>query len=246
MKKFDLAQFDAVAFDIEGTLADTIPSHHLSRQEAFARHGYGHITRAQQELGPIYGSTNADVTGGILHAAGAIDKTVPFHEHPEVQKLVHAKDQIFKELALRGFEQMPGAIDFVQEIATRFPHKVALVTSMSGRYARPFMERFGLDKIIPLDFLVDGDLVDQLGLAHKPAPDPYRLAAQRLGAKRLLVFEDTVSGTEAAKRAGATVIALGFEPHNTAMFKAAKLAYPPDALAASYAEVRALLGLGKS
>ena len=105
------------------------------------------------------------------------------------------------------------------------------------------MQRFGLDKIISDDYLIDEDLIEELGLAQKPAPDPYRLAAKRMDAKRLLVFEDTTSGTEAAKRAGATVIALGFEPHNTALLKTGKLAYPPDVLVMSFAEARAVLGL---
>jgi sugar-phosphatase len=65
-------------------------------------------------------------------------------------------------------------------------------------------------------------VVNQLGLAPlfaaqvtindvqrgKPAPDPYLLAAQRLGQapERCLVFEDAVSGVKAAVAAGATCI----------------------------------------
>ena len=47
----------------------------------------------------------------------------------------------------------------------------------------------------------------------KPAPDIYHFAAQRLGvpAGRCLVFEDSVTGTHAARQAGMTVIAVPSE-----------------------------------
>jgi phosphoglycolate phosphatase-like HAD superfamily hydrolase len=35
MKKFNLANFDAIAFDVEGTLANTLPTHHNTRIKAF-------------------------------------------------------------------------------------------------------------------------------------------------------------------------------------------------------------------
>lgn len=44
----------------------------------------------------------------------------------------------------------------------------------------------------------------------KPAPDPYLLAAQRLGIdpQRCIVFEDAPAGVEAARSAGARVVAV--------------------------------------
>jgi len=44
----------------------------------------------------------------------------------------------------------------------------------------------------------------------KPAPDPFLLAAERLGIapERCLVFEDTVAGIRAGQAAGMKVIAL--------------------------------------
>ena len=47
----------------------------------------------------------------------------------------------------------------------------------------------------------------------KPDPEPFTLAAQRLGVapERCLVFEDSAAGVRAATAAGATVIAIGSE-----------------------------------
>jgi len=56
------------------------------------------------------------------------------------------------------------------------------------------------------DALVTADDVTQ----GKPAPDPYRLAAERLGTdpSECIVFEDAPAGVESAHRAGARVIAV--------------------------------------
>lgn len=243
MQKFNLADFDAVAFDVEGTLADTIPAHHTSRLESFDLHGYGHITHEQHGLGVTYGSTTADIVGGILHATGHIEKTGPFSEHPEVQKIIVTKDELFTKLAAQGFEEMPGAIDFVHAIAKHFAGRMALVTSANERFVLPFLERYKLGHYFSPELIVSEDTVITKGLRSKPAPDPYRLAMERLGSKKLLVFEDTVPGTAAAKAAGATVIALGFEPNNTRLLLSEGLNYPPDAVVHSYAEAKQLLGL---
>ena len=57
-------------------------------------------------------------------------------------------------------------------------------------------------------------LVSRDDVVHgKPAPDGYRLAAARLGVapSRCLVFEDSLSGVQAACAAGATCVAIGEE-----------------------------------
>ena len=239
--QFKLADFDAVAFDIEGTLADTIPTHHAARLQAFAEHGFGHITSEEHDLGSTYGSTNYDIAGGILHTAGHIDKIRPFSEHPIVQKVVATKDIIFDKLAAEGFMAQPGAAEFVKIIGEHFPGKVALVTAASLRHVQPFIEQFGLDKVVRSELIITDETVHEFGLMPKPSPDPYKLAKHWLQAQKLLVFEDTLPGIRAGKQAGATVIALGFDAHNRRLFLQAD--YPPDAVVMSYAEARQLLGL---
>ena len=52
----EISQFDAVAFDFDGTLADTIGAHTEARIHAFPLHGVTDITAAQHELGHRYGN----------------------------------------------------------------------------------------------------------------------------------------------------------------------------------------------
>ena len=241
MHTLKLTDFEAVAFDLEGTLADTIPSHHDARIVAFEQHGFGHITREQHELGPTYGSSTPAIVGGILHAAGEIDSDVPFAENQTEVDIMTTRDELFKTTAAKGFNAMPGAIDFVRAIAPHFAGKMAIVTSSAEEFIFPFLERYDLLQYFSEDHIIGLESVVVEGLEGKPSGDPYRLAMRRLGATRLLVFEDTAPGVAAAKKAGATVIALGFDAPNSRLFKSAQLEYSPDVAVADYDEAAAVL-----
>ena len=243
LKHLNLEDFDAVAFDMEGTLADTIPVHHTARLAAFAQHGYGHITPAQHALGSTYGSSPEDIIGGILHAAGEIDADTPFAEHPTVQAVVQTRKTLFTTSAAAGFEAMPGAIAFVEMLASRYADRLALVTSSPGEFVGPFLERYGLAGFFRPELVISHDTVVAEGLQGKPHPDPYALAMRRLGTKKLLVFEDTSPGVAAAKRAGATVVGLGFDEHSARQFQSGGLEYPPDVFVRDYTEASEVLGL---
>jgi beta-phosphoglucomutase-like phosphatase (HAD superfamily) len=243
MMQLSLTAFDAVAFDVEGTLANTIPVHHSTRHAAFAQHGFGHITPEQHALGPTYGSSHSDILGGILHAAGVIDKAVPFHENPTVLDIIRTKGELFKEAAAGGFDAMPGAISFVNQIAAHFPNKLALVTSSEEEFVYPFIQRYKMDTYFPSTHVIGHETVTAEDLQVKPSGDPYKLAMKRLNAQRLLVFEDTAPGVAAGKKAGATVIAVAFDAANAKLFEGGELEYPPDAVVHSYEQAASMLGL---
>jgi beta-phosphoglucomutase-like phosphatase (HAD superfamily) len=79
---------------------------------------------------------------------------------------------------------------------------VGLVSASPRRYVQAAVTTFGLH----LDATVTGDDV----VHGKPAPDPYLLAAQRLGVApaRCLAVEDSASGIRSAHTAGMTVLAI--------------------------------------
>jgi beta-phosphoglucomutase-like phosphatase (HAD superfamily) len=245
MVELKLTDFDGVAFDLEGTLADTIPTHHSTRLQAFEQHGFGNITREQHELGPTYGSSYLDIIGGILLAAGEIDAHIPFQQNKTVLDVVATKGQLFKAAAAKGFDAMPGAIDFVREMATHFAGRMAIVTSCEEEFISPFLDRYDLSQYFPGEHIIGHESVIAEGLEVKPSGDPYTLGMRRLHAKDLLVFEDTASGVASAKKAGATVIALEFDMQNSKLFKTGRLEYPPDAVVATYDEAAVLLGVEK-
>jgi beta-phosphoglucomutase-like phosphatase (HAD superfamily) len=183
MTEFKLTDFDAVAFDLEGTLADTIPTHHNTRIQAFERHGFGHITREQHELGPTYGSSHFDILGGILHAAGEIDSSVPFQQNKTVLNVIATKSGLFRAAAAKGFDAMPGAINSVRAIAPFFVGKTAIVTSSEEEFIFPFIERYDLGQYFPDEHVIGHESVVVEGLEVKPSGDPYGLGMRRLQAK---------------------------------------------------------------
>lgn len=187
MNRINLKDYDAVAFDVEGTLADTIPTHHAARLEAFKAHGFGHITHEQLELGPTYGSYPADIIGGILHTA--------------------------------------------------------LVTSSRARFVTPFLDRYDLAQYFPEELIISDDTIQAEGLEGKPAPDAYLLAMRRLETANILVFEDAVTGVMSAKKAGAAVVALGFNQQNARLFQSTELSHPPDFFVEDYGVARNSLGM---
>lgn len=244
MQKLVLGNYDAVAFDLEGTLADTIPVHHAARLAAFKQHGYGHITAAQHALGPTYGSYATDIIGGILYAAGEIDEAVPFAENDIVRAIIATKTKLYDQAAAKGFDPMPGAIDFLHRIVPLFGGHAGLVTSSEEKYFWPFADKYGLRDMFPTSYVVSHDTVVAEGLRGKPHPDPYTLVAKRLGAHELLVFEDTVPGAASAVQAGATVVALGFDPQTALLLHKGGLPHPPDVVVRDYDEASRVLGLG--
>jgi sugar-phosphatase len=114
---------------------------------------------------------------------------------------------------LVAFDGAAGLIDGLPE------GQWAIATSGRHRTATARLAHTGLPQP---DTLVTADDVEN----GKPAPDPYRLAAERLGVdpQQCLVFEDAPAGVESAHRAGAKVIAVASTN-------------PPEALAAADAVV---------
>jgi sugar-phosphatase len=79
----------------------------------------------------------------------------------------------------------------------------AIVTSGIRRLA---LARLQAARLTPPDVLITADIVRQ----GKPSPEPYLLAAARLGVQPAdcIVFEDAPAGVQAGKAAGMRVVAL--------------------------------------
>jgi beta-phosphoglucomutase len=78
--------------------------------------------------------------------------------------------------------------------------RIGLVTTAKRRSVEPVLHAAGI-----LDCFQT--LVYREDVVHpKPAPDAYLLAAERLGAQSVLVFEDTAAGVESARAAGLDVV----------------------------------------
>jgi mannitol-1-/sugar-/sorbitol-6-phosphatase len=97
-----------------------------------------------------------------------------------------------------GVVALPGA-----EAMLRQSQPIAIVTSGATRLAEARLRAAGLPRP---EVLVSADSVSR----GKPDPEPYLLAAQRLGVapRRCTVFEDAPAGVTAGHAAGMRVVAL--------------------------------------
>lgn len=177
--------FDAVLFDLDGTLVDTESVAVTTGMAAFAAVG---VTVSMAFMQGMVGKDQA-ATRAIIGV-----------QHPDVDmEHLHAlwrqgfAASIAAELRLKaGVRELLGAITV----------PMAVVTSSGRLEARAKVDTAGLAHHFRL--IVSVDDVSRA----KPAPEPFLLAAQQLGVDpaRCLVFEDSDTGAESAHRAGCTVV----------------------------------------
>ena len=183
----------ACLFDLDGLLLDTEPLHSRAWREAARQFGLELDGMRLLMLRGRRRIDNARAVCGWIAAAG--------WPAPTEAELLAIQQPIAQQL-LPGAPAMEGAPELVQRCrALGVP--MALVTSSGGRSLQlktafhPWLEAIVVR--------VDGDDPDLA--AGKPAPDPFLLAARRLGvaAQDCWAFEDSPAGAAAAAAAGCRV-----------------------------------------
>jgi HAD superfamily hydrolase (TIGR01509 family) len=109
--------------------------------------------------------------------------------------------------------------EFLSDLDGRY--KLAVVSSSSCSEIEPMLEAGGLRQFFRT--VVGGEDVKR----HKPAPEPYLLAAERLGVRVPLVVEDSESGLAAGRSAGFEVLAVK-HPAEVPVLVARRLAGSPN------------------
>ena len=177
--------YDAILFDLDGTLVDTESIALETGIRAFAAHGLA-VERALLESLIGKDDPTAD---RILQAA------FPKADLAAVNQTHRAA---FTDAMARGLPLKPSAGDLL----ARLGQPKGIVTSTRREGAHRKLGLAGLAAhfvhVVTLDDVT----------APKPSPDPYLLAASLFGVDpaRCLVFEDSETGAEAAHRAGCVVV----------------------------------------
>lgn len=184
-----VTSYAAVLWDLDGTIVDTEPLWMAAEHELAARYGK---TWTEEDALHLVGNSLI-VSGEYIRNRLQIDLT------PE-QIVDHLVERL--AAALRDhIEWRPGARELIEALdALGVPQ--ALVTMSYTAIAEP------IAAALPFGAVVTGDTVDR----PKPHPDPYLLAAKKLGvdASDCLAIEDSKTGAASASAAGCDVLVV---PH---------------------------------
>lgn len=181
--------YDAVIFDLDGTLVDSMPAHFAAWCEALTKQDAAHVF-PEDVFYAMGGRPTQDIISELNGEFGlkldpeevAVDKRQAFLRH--IEEVV-----VIKEV-----------VDFAKSLRGKMP--MAIATGGTRLVAEKTLQVVGIN-----------DLFDEVVTASdvacgKPAPDIYLEAASQLGVapERCLAFEDAAAGMMAAQSAGMQVV----------------------------------------
>ena len=180
-------QFDALVFDCDGTLVDSMPAHYEAWVKSLARYG---MSLPEDRFYRLGGVPAHKIVAALADEHGVAVNADSFAAEKE-QLFIDCSDRV-------------QPIGQVIEIA-RFHHgklPMAVATGSHREPAEKSLQRVGVFELF--DAIVCAEDVEH----HKPSPDVYIEAARLLGVdpKRCRAYEDTEVGMTAARDAGMDVI----------------------------------------
>ena len=175
--------FAAYLFDCDGTVADSMPLHFLAWKQALGEQG----CEFSEELFYAWGGMpTAQIVATLNQQQGL---------QMEIAAVCERKESLYYEL-LPDLQAVPDVLEHIEAQRGRIPF--AVVSGSTRESVEASLRVLGLtDRFATL--VCAGEYAKS-----KPHPEPFLLAAERLGVKaqECLVFEDTEMGIQAAKAAG--------------------------------------------
>src|ERR1039457_561781 len=187
-----MPEFEAILFDFDGVLCDSEPVHWACWAGVLAPLG---VTLDWE----YYRDRCIGIDDREMLRMMATGSDPP-REWESLWAQYPAKRDLFRARMIGAPPFPPGLAEFLEEL--RVEYKMAVVTSSGRSEIEPMLEAGGLFRYF--DTLVCAGDTDR----HKPAPDPYLLAAKRLQARTALVVEDSDAGIASGRAARFEVLAV--------------------------------------
>jgi HAD superfamily hydrolase (TIGR01509 family) len=185
-----MSRFDAILFDFDGVLADTEPVHWACWAQVLATLGVLLDWDFYRDY--CIGIDDKDMLKMMATRA------TPPRNWEDLWALYPAKKELFRERTLSKPPFTPALDVFLTSLAAAY--KLAVVSSSSCSEIEPLLVAGGLRAHFLT--IVGGETVKRL----KPHPEPYQLAAERIGARTPLVVEDSAAGLASGRAAGFEVL----------------------------------------
>jgi phosphoglycolate phosphatase len=189
---------DAIAFDLDGTLLDTVHDQAAAVNLMLAEIGLP--TLPVDEVRNMIGKGITNLIGKVLARVRG--------EHPEgdeVAALLPIYQRGYASVLGRETVLYPGVLTGLDRMRNA-GFRLAVVTNKATRFVAPHLAHAGISQYF--DAVVGGDDA----AAKKPDAAPLVLAAGRMGVStaRMLMVGDSVNDVEAARAAGSPVLVLPY------------------------------------
>lgn len=181
----------AVIFDMDGVIVDSNPFHRKALLQFCQKYGFN-LTDTEIKTN-IFGRTNKEWLSRLF---GNIS-------WEKLKNLEEEKEALFREMYLPYIKPVTGLIEFL-EMLKKNRITMAIATSAPQSNVEFTLEQTGISEYFRA--IITGNSVTR----SKPHPEIYLMAAQEIGylTKDCIVIEDSLSGIEAAKRAGCKVVGI--------------------------------------
>ena len=207
-KRVNRERYDAILFDLDGVITNTATLHATCWKQMFDEYLRRRAEQSGEAFRPfdlaadyrlyVDGKPRFDGVRDFLRSRG-IQLPEGSPDDPAdletVCGLGNRKNELINDLIERiGVEPYDGTVRFIRQLR-RDGFKIAVVTSSQN--CAHVLKAAKLDHFF--EVRVDGNTIEAEGLAGKPAPDTFLMAAELLGVEpaRTVVIEDAISGVEA-------------------------------------------------
>lgn len=201
-------RYDAVLFDLDGVVTDTAGLHATCWKQMFDEYLQKRSRQRGEAFRPfdlasdyrlyVDGKPRFDGVRDFLSSRKIQLPEGDPDDTAEVETVCglgnYKNDLINRLIADVGVEPYGGTVQFIHQLR-RDGFRIAIVTSSQNCTA--VLKAAKLDDFF--EVRVDGNSIEEQGLAGKPAPDTYLIAAKllRVEPKRSVVIEDAISGVQA-------------------------------------------------
>jgi beta-phosphoglucomutase len=205
----------AIFFDLDGTIADTNYLWTLSVGAVLEKIGMDWIT-----------DENKYIPGQDLSAQWKrLIKDFPIQTDKNIETLTkETNEEFLKLLDDSDLGVKDGFWEFLYEIKVDKGLKAILLTNSPKEVALPILKKIGAESAF--DLIIYGDEI------NKPKPDPeiFKKALETLilTPREVLVFEDSLAGTEAARAADLEVVVIWDERYPEEYYKGKIFFWAPD------------------
>jgi beta-phosphoglucomutase len=187
---------EAVIFDLDGVLVSTDEYHYRSWVKIAAEEGFDFFDHKFNDQ--FRGVARMECVEILTKASGRD------YSPAQKQEIADRKNGYFAESlsSVTPEELLPGALAMLQELRKR---GIKIAVASNSRNAKTIVRQTKIEHL--LDVIVDGYEIEK----SKPDPEPFLLAATRIGVApaHCIVVEDAVTGVEAARRAGMKALGIG-------------------------------------